>query len=49
MIVATPIVGAIKILFNYYNEKYGFIERIKPTDKNSNNKTSIKLIDRIKN
>ena len=32
MILATPIVGAIKILFNFFNEKYGFIEKIKPVD-----------------
>lgn len=32
MILATPIVGAIKILFNFFNEKYGFIEKIKPVN-----------------
>lgn len=30
MILATPIVGSIKILFNFFNEKYGFIDKIKP-------------------
>jgi len=30
MILATPIIGAIKILFNFFNEKYGFVEKIKP-------------------
>lgn len=32
MILATPIIGAIKILFNYYNEKYEILERIKPNN-----------------
>ena len=31
MILATPIIGAIKILFNFFNDKYHFIERIKPS------------------
>ena len=30
MILATPVVGAIKILFNFYDDKYRFIEKIKP-------------------
>ena len=30
MILATPIVGAIKIIFNFFNEKYSFIDKIKP-------------------
>ncbi len=29
MIVATPIIGAIKILFNFFNEKYEIIDKIK--------------------
>ena len=36
MILATPIVGAIKILFNFFNEKYGFIEKIKPANDDKN-------------
>ncbi len=35
MILATPIVGAIKILFNYFNDKYGFIEKIKTNNERS--------------
>ena len=30
MIIATPVIGAIKILFNFFNDKYGLIDRIKP-------------------
>ena len=33
MIIATPVIGAIKILFNFFNEKYHFIEMIKPVNK----------------
>lgn len=29
MIIATPVIGAIKILFNFFNEKYGLIDMIK--------------------
>ena len=29
MIIATPVIGAIKILFNFFNEKYDLIEMIK--------------------
>lgn len=29
MIIATPVIGAIKILFNFFNEKYNLIEMIK--------------------
>ena len=29
MILATPIIGAVKIIFNYFNNKYNFIEQIK--------------------
>ncbi len=29
MIIATPVIGAIKILFNFFNEKYGIIDMIK--------------------
>ena len=32
MILATPIMGAIKILFNYFNEKYEILDRIKPNN-----------------
>lgn len=32
MILATPIIGAFKILFNYYNEKYEILDRIKPNN-----------------
>ena len=31
MIIATPAIGAIKILFNFFNDKYHFIARIRPT------------------
>ena len=30
MILAEPIMGAIKIIFNFYNKKYQFVEKIKP-------------------
>ncbi len=33
MILATPIIGAFKILFNFFNDKYHFIEKIKPVKK----------------
>ena len=29
MIIATPVIGAIKILFNFFNEKYNIIDMIK--------------------
>ena len=29
MIIATPVIGAIKILFNFFNDKYGIIDLIK--------------------
>lgn len=29
MIIATPVIGAVKIIFNFFNDKYGLIERIK--------------------
>lgn len=29
MILATPIIGAIKILFNFFNDKYQFVDKIK--------------------
>ena len=48
MILATPIVGAIKIIFNYFNDKYGFIERIKPIVKEES-KPKEKINDVIKN
>lgn len=31
MILAAPIVGALKIVFNFYNKKYKFIDKIKPS------------------
>jgi len=31
MIIAAPIVGALKIIFNFYNKKYNFIDKIKPS------------------
>ena len=27
MVIATPLIGAIKILFNYFNKKYRLIDR----------------------
>lgn len=41
MILATPIIGAIKILFNFFNEKYHFIEMIKPVNKEPVKKESL--------
>lgn len=38
MIIATPVIGAIKILFNYFNDKYGLIEKIKTPVKEQNKK-----------
>ena len=29
MIIATPVIGAIKILFNFFNDKYNIIDKIK--------------------
>ena len=40
MIIATPVIGAIKILFNFFNEKYGLIEMI-TTPKEEKKKKSI--------
>lgn len=31
MILAAPIMGALKIIFNFYNNKYKFIDKIKPS------------------
>ncbi len=36
MIIATPVIGAFKILFNFFNEKYHFIQMIKPTNNEQN-------------
>ena len=33
MIIATPVIGAIKILFNFFNDKYHFVQMIKPVKK----------------
>ena len=41
MIIATPVMGAIKILFNFFNEKYHFIEMIKPVKKEAKKQESI--------
>ena len=41
MIIATPVMGAIKILFNFFNEKYHFIEMIKPVKKEEKKRESI--------
>lgn len=30
MILAAPIMGALKIIFNFYNKKYQFVDKIKP-------------------
>ncbi len=30
MIIAAPIMGALKIIFNFYNKKYKFVDKIKP-------------------
>ena len=30
MILAAPIMGALKIIFNFYNKKYKFVDKIKP-------------------
>ena len=42
MIIATPVIGAIKILFNFFNDKYHIIELIKSPkeDKTKKNKVS---------
>lgn len=31
MILAAPIMGALKIIFNFFNKKYNFVEKIKPS------------------
>ena len=43
MIVATPVIGAIKILFNFFNDKYGLIDLIKtPKEVKKERKTANK-------
>ena len=42
MIIATPVIGAIKILFNFFNEKYGIIEMIKTPKEEKKRKKIIK-------
>jgi len=42
MIIATPVIGAIKILFNFFNEKYGLIDMIKTPKEDKRNKTKVK-------
>ena len=44
MIIATPVIGAIKILFNFFNEKYGLIDLIKtpPKEKKKDSIFSLK-------
>lgn len=41
MIVATPVIGAIKILFNFFNEKYGLIDMIKTPKEEKKKKHSL--------
>lgn len=43
MIIATPAIGAIKILFNFFNEKYGLIDMIKPNKDDKNKKSYFSL------
>jgi len=49
MIIATPVVGAIKIIFNFFNDKYGFIERIKPYKKEKPKKINLDKIFKSEN
>ena len=43
MIIATPVIGAIKILFNFFNEKYGLIDLIKTPKVEKKEKKKTKL------
>ena len=43
MIIAAPCIGAFKILFNYFNEKYHFVEYIFP----KNEKRSVKEVKKV--
>ena len=43
MIIATPVIGAIKILFNFFNEKYGLIDLIKTPKAEKKEKKKTKL------
>ena len=43
MIIATPVIGAIKILFNFFNEKYGLIDFIKTPKEEKKKKKWLKL------
>ena len=45
MILATPIIGSVKILFNFFNEKYHFIELIKPQKKEVMKKKKISFFE----
>ena len=45
MIVAIPAAGAIKILFNFFNDKYHFIEMIKPTKKENKKENILQELD----
>ena len=45
MILATPVVGAVKILFNFFNEKYGLVEMIRSPKQDNSEK---KIVKRIK-
>jgi predicted PurR-regulated permease PerM len=43
MIIATPVIGAIKILFHFFNEKYGLIDMIKTPKEDKNKKSHFSL------
>ena len=43
MIIATPVIGAIKILFNFFNDKYHIIELIKTPKQEKKKKEKKKL------
>ena len=38
MIIATPVLGAFKILFNFFNDKYNFIDKIKTANPDNKKK-----------
>ena len=44
MILATPVVGAVKILFNFFNEKYGLVEMIRSPKQDNSEKKTVKRI-----
>ncbi len=43
MIIATPVIGAIKILFNFFNAKYGLVDMIKPSTSEKKKTSYFKL------